>query len=222
MTTVLCIDPGIWELAYVVIRKDQSQNTVLKWDVVSIPEKAGYPEARQHVNAREINAVMMAEMTLTACAALFPPQWVRHSIDLVRIEAQPRRIGGGGQVVELSMIMYSYFKMICMPESICCLRFPSVAMIGSQTKFSGGNFFGTLKAAFHDDSVRKETNKRKRKNPESYYRRKQYSVKLVQELLSEENCDLIVPENLRDLFDNRPKKDDMADCLLLAAVALRD
>lgn len=222
----LAIDVGIWNFSYAIVRRDptlEKPYVVEKWENVSLPAVAGFPGAHDRISANDINMTLLSNIAFCALESLFPPHWVRHSVDFVWIESQPRFRGKAGKVAELSSTLYNYFQAMLQPLQLCCWKFPDLQMVGAGTKFDGGIFFDLSADELVPPSVVDKGRSKGRRNREQYLKRKNYAEVLVSAMLSHPTCTLAFEDSQGfEKYRRCGKKDDYCDALLLAGVALRE
>ena len=101
---VLAIDVGIWNFSYAVAcRRSYSIAFLLEqWENVSLPAVAGYTMAHGRISVTDISLTMLTDMCFTAMHRLFPEYYIRHNIQSVYIESQPKYPGCSNKIAELS------------------------------------------------------------------------------------------------------------------------
>jgi len=210
---VLGIDVGIWNLSFCDVSRIEGEvYTVHDWKNVSIPELAGFPNARSRARAADLTHTFLCDCVLAALHAMFPAETLRHTYDVVLIESQPHVGNKSNKISELGAVIYSYFMQCVQPHALCCWRMPVVRMQSAGSKFDDGPFFSKCPS----DILEK---KLQRKAKMTYVQRKAYGVSLVRCLLVNSHVRTL-PEHAES-FHGARKADDLADSMLLAAIALR-
>ena len=207
---VLAIDPGILNLSYCVLDRSEKTFVVEQWKNVSVIDKSGFNCGEKRMSANSLSTTILADMTFSTLSILFPAKWVRHNLDQVCIESQPKMMGRTCKVGDVSLAIYSYFRLLIAPIALCCFRFPRVYMIGSASKFDNGQFARTDAETYTDKASRNF----------SYAQRKAYSIRLTKAIISSESVSFVSPE-IEDGFLACSKKDDLSDSFLLALIAVR-
>jgi hypothetical protein len=220
---VLAIDVGIWNFSFALVRRSQTKDrsyVIEKWENHSLPDLAGYPGCRDRISGNAISMTLLSDITFAALARCFPANWVRHNVDHVWIESQPRFGGKAGKVAELSSTIYNYFQALTLPDQLCCWKFPDVQMVGAGTKFDGGVFFDLVADDILPMSLKRGWNLEP-KCLTSYKKRKNYAQVLVHAILTHATSRVIIEGTSGDSYHSAFKKDDYCDALILAAVAMR-
>ncbi len=167
--------------------------------------------AHGRISVTDISLTLLTDMCFTAMHRLFPEYYIRHNIQSVYIESQPKYPGCSNKIAELSNVIYSYFKSVTQPSRLCCWRFPDVQLVGAARKFDGGTYFGICASELLPTLEKKC----------GYKQRKAYAVRLAELILECPEC-LEVSFDLRAAFKAARKRDDYSDSLLLAGIAFRD
>jgi hypothetical protein len=222
---VLAIDVGIVNFSFAVVRQDPTMDrpyVVERWENVSLLVAAGYPQASEYISANDVGMTLLSDIAFSALNKFFPEHWVRHSLDFVRIESQPRFEGQASKVAELSSTIYNYFQAILAPQRLCCWKFPDLQMIGAGTKFDGGVYFDLGADSLVPTFVAGNDRVVGRVGKISYAKRKAYGEALVEAILSHPSSTVTFSSlHARSGYSNAAKKDDYCDALILAGVALR-
>jgi len=210
---VLAIDPGIWNFSYCIAYTTPGTGvTVKQWCNINMLHEAGYSEdTRNKIKVTEMTQTFLSHVFVSALERMFPPSMVRHDFDKIVIENQVRGGKRSGRMPELATTIFNYFTIACSSRNVCCWAFPDIHMMDPKLKFDEGKYFRLSAAALIPGGTGTKP---------SYAQRKAYGVRLANTLINHlDGPD--IPDNILAEFASTGKKDDMADSLLLAAVALR-